>query len=104
MIQGWRERLIDAVDRDGRSDRAISKAAKLGPNFMNELRNTTKEPGVDKVLRLAEVLNVSVGYLFMGADLSPEDEEFVSLLRSSSREERLHLTGLLRSRRVAAKQ
>lgn len=98
MMPGWRERLIAAVDADPRADRAISLAAGLGPNFVNELRNTSKEPGVKHVLKLAAELNVSLAHLFYGDDTTAEDEEFLRLLRASSASEREHLLGLLRSR------
>lgn len=101
MMPGWRERLLAAVDADGRSDRAISLAAKLGPNFVNELRNAQKEPGVKKVLQLANELNVSLSLLFLGSETTPEDEEFLALFRSASDAEREGLLALLRARHAS---
>ena len=68
MTQNWKSRLLQAVDDDPRSDRAISLAVGLGVNTVNELRNTDKSPSVDKVLKLAEELGLSLGYVFWGAD------------------------------------
>ncbi len=91
----WRDRLLDAVDADPRSDRAISMAAGLGPNFVNELRNTDKEPGIKKVLKLAGELGVSLSKLFLGGDLTPEDEEyFAELLKLTPDQRRAILVGL----------
>lgn len=98
MMPDWRERLIAAVDADPRSDRAISLAAKLGPNFVNELRNTEKEPGIKKVLKLANELGVSLAQLFLGGDITPEDEEFLDLLRGSTEAERDGFLQVLRAR------
>ncbi len=38
----------------------------MGVNTVNELRNTDKSPSIDKVLKLSEVLNIDLGYLFWG--------------------------------------
>lgn len=95
-MESWRDRLLEAVDKDGRSDRAISLAAKLGPNFVNELRNSTKEPGVEKVLKLAAELKLSRSALFSGFDLSVEDEELLALFLDLSPESRDSLTALAR--------
>jgi hypothetical protein len=99
MMPGWRERLIAAADADGRSDRAISLDAKLGENFMNQLRNSPKEPGVKQVLKLADTLNVSLSNLFLGAETTAEDEEFLQLLRSTSETDRSDILSILRARR-----
>lgn len=60
MIDDWRARLLKAIDEDGRSDRAISLAAKLGPNFISQMRGTKsaapKKPNIAYVQRIADVL------------------------------------------------
>jgi transcriptional regulator with XRE-family HTH domain len=99
MMPDWRERLIAAVDADPRSDRAISLAAKLGPNFVNELRNTDKEPSLKRILKLAAELRLSTSFLFEGNELTTEDEEFIKLLRESSEAERAAFLAILRARR-----
>lgn len=76
----WKRRLLEAIDRDPRKDRAISLAAKLGPNFVGQLRNSNKEPGIEKVLKLAAEVNLSLSELFLGKVISREDEEFLCLL------------------------
>ena len=72
MEENWKTRLLKAVDEDPRSDRAISLATNMGVNTVNELRNTDKSPSIDKVLKLSEVLNLDLGYLFWGQ--TPEKE------------------------------
>lgn len=84
LMEEWRGRLLDAVKADGRSDRAISLTAGLGPNFVNELRNQTKEPGVNKVVRLAHTLGLSLSFVFSGADLSAQVEADLALFLSLS--------------------
>lgn len=60
MNEDWRTRLLKAIDEDGRSDRAISLAANLGPNFVSQMRGTKsaapKKPNIEYVQRLADVL------------------------------------------------
>lgn len=93
-MKNWRTRLLAAIDKDGRSDRAISLAAKLGPNFVNELRNTDKEPGVGKVIKLADELKLSSTYVFTGVNLTPEDQELLELFLKLSPESRTSLVAL----------
>lgn len=104
MADDWRERLLAAVDEaiaQGRSDRDISLKAGLGPNFVNQLRNSETEPSVKNVLRLAAELRVSLSTLFLGRETSPEDEESLSLLGAITPAEREGLLSLLRARRAS---
>jgi transcriptional regulator with XRE-family HTH domain len=96
MTDNWKERLLAAIDADGRSARAISMAADLGPNFVTQFREG-REPGVKQVIKLADVLGVSLTYLFLGADLTKQEEEVIRLLRDLSPEGRGAVLQLLRS-------
>jgi transcriptional regulator with XRE-family HTH domain len=88
MTEPWRTRLLEAIDASGRSDRDISRAAKLGQNAVNELRNTAKQPSVEKVIKIAEEVGVSLSYLFLGIEASAEDDRFLKLLSAASQQER----------------
>lgn len=97
MTRDWKRTLLEAVEKDGRPDRAISLAAGLGPNFVNQLRNEDKEPGVQRVLQLAAELKVSLAQLFLGReDITPEEEELLELARQTSPEDRENLLKLWR--------
>lgn len=98
MMPGWRDRLLDAIAKDGRSDRAISLAANLGPNFVNQLRHDDKDPKIKSVIQLADELNVSLAQLFTGLDVKPQDEEFWAMYRSMPDAERSALLALLSAR------
>lgn len=96
----WRTRLIEAVDKDERSDRAISRAAGLGPNFVNELRRSEKSPSVDNVIALIRQLGLSEAYVFSGFELSGADAELMRVflaLSPSNREALLVLARQLAS-------
>ncbi|AGB71839.1 MULTISPECIES: hypothetical protein [Rhizobium] len=97
MQENWKTRLLRAVDNDGRSDRAISLAAGLGVNFVNELRNTPKDPSIEKVLKLAVELHLSMTYLFLGRDLSKDDEDLLSVLQSLPEDAKAGLLAALRA-------
>ena len=97
MEENWKTRILQAVDNDGRSDRAISLAADLGVNFVNELRNTPKDPSIEKVLKLAAELQLSMAYLFLGRDLSKDDEDLFSVLQALPADAKVGLLAVLRA-------
>lgn len=101
MQDNWKQRLLRAIDADERSDRAISKAAGLGINFVNELKNTDKDPSVTKVLRLAKELNLSIAQVFLGLEISNDDEYLLSVLKNIPQEQKV---ALLTALQAAAKQ
>ncbi len=101
MQDNWKQRLLRAIDADERSDRAISKAAGLGINFVNELKNTDKDPSVTKVLRLAKELNLSIAQVFLGFEISNDDEYLLSVLKNIPQEQKV---ALLTALQAAAKQ
>lgn len=99
MTDDWKQRLIAAADKSGRSDRDISLAAGLGAGAMHELRHSDKEPRTKRVLALARELNVSLAYIFMGReDITPQDEELLALSHQISPEEREAILTLWRRR------
>jgi len=98
FMRNWKDRLLHAVELDGRSDRAISLAAGLGPNFLNQLRNSDKEPGIEHVHMLARELRLSMYTLFTGLEATPEDEEFLALWQAATPIERTALKALLLDR------
>lgn len=101
MMPGWRDRLLEAIAKDGRSDRAISLAANLGPNFVNQLRHDLKDPKIKSVIQLADELKISLAQLFTGLEVTPRDEEFWAMYRSMPEAERAALLALLSARNAA---
>lgn len=97
--EGWRTRLLEAVERDGRTDIAIARAAGLGRNFVQQLRTTNRQPSVPNLIALADALGVSLVYLFVGSDFTQQDEEFFRLLRDLPPEGRAAVLQLLKSAR-----
>lgn len=72
METDWRERLLAAIDADERSDRAISLAAGLGPNFIGQMRGSKtaapKNPGLNHVRKIVAALNVPLSSIVGGEE------------------------------------
>lgn len=92
----WRERLFAAIEQDKRSDRALSQAAGLGPNYIHQMRQRGTAPTLDAATKLCAVLDLSLVQLLTGLRLDAEGEEFVRFAADRSAEERRHLLELLR--------
>lgn len=99
MKETWKQRILAAIDADERSDRAISLDARLGENFVNQLRNSDKSPSVDKLEQLIKTLNVTYAYVFLGYDLSPEDEALLTALHSIPKDSQEALLKLILANR-----
>lgn len=98
MRDGWRKRVVEAIEKDGRSQRKLAEAASVSSSFINELITLDKEPSADKLLRVIHALKLSVTYVFTGVELSAEVEEFAQLLDKVPEAEREPLLKMLRSR------
>lgn len=101
MSEGWLTRLTEAVRSDGRTPRAISLAAGLGPNYLSELLTKGKVPGIDKLLRLCAELNVSATWVLTGAEVTTDGEEMLSLLAELSADQQSTLLDLARQLKAA---
>lgn len=96
---GWRHRLRAAVDGAGKSQRAVSLAAGLGPGYVNSLFNEEKDPTIQNLIKVCRALGVSLSYVLYGYEMSGETEEILRLLQDADAEERDAFLKLLRSRR-----
>jgi transcriptional regulator with XRE-family HTH domain len=94
---GWRERLLRAIEADGRSSHAISRAAGLGPNYISQLRLENKEPGINQLIKLAEELDVSLAWLLLGVNVRPADEQFFRLFQETPPQGREAVVSLLKA-------
>lgn len=95
----WRQRLAQAVKRDGRSRRAISLAAGVHETAVWELLNTDKDPQTDKVVAVAQELGVTVGWLFDGIEISPESSRLLKAWGRMSKAEREALLRYIESQK-----
>lgn len=73
MKNGWIDRLWEVVDADPRSDRAISLAANLGPNYVSQTRSRETYPVSDKLNALLDALGEEAAiYVMTGVRLNPD--------------------------------
>lgn len=79
MDTGWRQRLIAAIENDERTPRAISLAAGLGPNYLNQMIERGTSPSIPALVSLCRALSLSLTYIFTGAEMTPEQEELLRL-------------------------
>jgi transcriptional regulator with XRE-family HTH domain len=96
MATDWRSRFIKAVEADGRTARAISKAAGLGPNYLTQMLSRGTAPSTPALVALCDVLGVSLTYIFTGAEMSPEEEELLRLSAELTDEQKKLLIELAR--------
>lgn len=99
MIQGWKTRLIEAVEAAiarGRSQRSLGEAAGLGPNFITQLRNSGRTPQLDSVIKLAQEIDVSLRYIIFGQAMTREEEEILDILLAMTEESRRDFLAVLR--------
>lgn len=103
MKEGWRERLVRAIEQDGRDMKAISLAAKCGPNYVQQIVKDGKAPGADRLVKLLQVLGRPASLqIILGAEMTPADEalvESVSTLAPDQKEAALAFFRTLPSRR-----
>lgn len=100
LDEKWRDRLARAIDSSGKSRRAISIAAGMGPGYVHSILKEGKDPTIGPLLKICDEVNVSLTYIVYGYSVSAEDEEFLQLLANSSDSEKAAILTLLRSRSV----
>lgn len=89
MKAGWRARLVEAIEQDGRDMKAISLAAKCGPNYVQQIVKDGKAPGADRLVRLLQVLGRPASlHIILGAELTPDDEALVQIVSRLSPEQK----------------
>ncbi len=93
---GWKQRLWSAIDADERTDRALSLAAGLGPNYVQQMRDRGGAPKIDAAEKLCAVMGISLLYVMTGLPIDEEGEELIRLAAGSSPSQRHHLVQLLR--------
>lgn len=75
---------MKAIDEDKRSDRAISLAAGLGPNFVGQLRGTKsippKKPSIEYVRKLAQALGKELSEIIGDTEDDAEERLRAALL------------------------
>lgn len=80
--------------------RAVSLKAGCAAGYLHSVLKEGKEPTIDKLLALADALNVSASYLLYGFDVTPDTEELLALLAKNPQARR-SILDLLKSQQGA---
>ena len=79
----WRARLSEAVELSGKSARAISLEAKLGPGYVHSILREGKDPTIERLLAICDAIPVSLIYVMYGVDAAPDDITILKLLQEN---------------------
>lgn len=78
MKDDWFQRFVAAIEADPRDKKAISLAAKCGPNYVQQMITNGKRPGVDRFISILRVLGTAKSYeILTGIELGPDDADFI---------------------------
>lgn len=81
MENGWRDRLKDMIEADGRSKRAISQAVGFGENYVQQVLKDEKDPSFSRLAKLlAELGPRATVYVISGALGDPQTQLRSALL------------------------
>jgi transcriptional regulator with XRE-family HTH domain len=97
MGEKWRERLRQAAENDGRSMREISLEADLAHNYLYTILKKGKTPGIDSLMRILRVLDISLAEIVEGYQLDRDSRAILRIWGELSPDERGHMEGLLRA-------
>jgi transcriptional regulator with XRE-family HTH domain len=76
----WHDRLRSAVDRSGKNQNTIAMDAGVTPAAFSRILNARVNPRFDTVVRIAQALDVRLGWLVgepAGLELTAEDERML---------------------------
>ncbi len=101
LKDAWRGRLAAALEQSGKSKREVSIAAGMGAGYVHSLLGEGKDPTVQNLIKVCEVIGVSLSFVLYGYELTAENEEILRLLKAATPGERKGLLQILRERHDA---
>jgi transcriptional regulator with XRE-family HTH domain len=93
LRQAIRERWTD----QGRSLAELGRQAGMGVNYVSQMLNDGKAPKAQAVVNLAEVLGISLTWLYLGVEMTAEDEQLLQLAAKVDESQKRQLLALLNS-------
>ena len=76
-IDGWRERLREAVEASGRSMRDVSIDAKLSPGYLHSVLTEGKEPSIGKLAQITDALGASLIHILYDVEMTGDAEDLL---------------------------
>lgn len=104
LDEKWKERLAAAITASGKSKRAISLAAGMGPGYVHSILSEGKDPTIENLMKICAEIGVALSYITQGYEMTAADEEILRLLSQSSEDEKIAVLALLRSRNAGKSQ
>lgn len=101
LDQGWKDRLAAAINESGKSKRAISLAAGMGPGYVHSVLVEGKDPTIENLAKICDHAGVSLSFVIFGYDLHKEDEDLLVVLRSLPKDAK---EGLLKALKAGQKE
>lgn len=74
-------RLIESIEKDGRSQSAIVKSAGLGHGYLTNILVRDQMPSIDKLDTLCTELGIALPWLLYGINLPPDYQRVFELMR-----------------------
>jgi len=73
----WRKRLQDAVERSDLAMRKISLRAGLSAGYLHGVLKDGKDPTVDNLIAILDVIGVSAAWVIAGIGIDPAEEKLL---------------------------
>jgi len=103
MNGDWFDRLEKAVLADGRDMKALSLAAGLGQNYVQQMLKDRKEPRIGTFVKLLGVLGRSSAiYIITGSEFSPIDQQLFEAAATLDEKGKQHLIAAFAAMRAAS--
>lgn len=100
-------KIRENAEKKGISVRRVLMACDINKNFIYDLEHTKSIPSYDKIVKLAEVLDVSVGYLLGETEfphvLNEREEKLLLNLRKLDTSDFLEVASLVNTKAMACR-
>lgn len=68
--------------------REISKEAGCGAGYLHDILKAGKDPTIERLMRIADALDVSLSWLLYDIEMSKQDEELLRLFATLSKRQK----------------
>lgn len=96
LDESWKTRLAQGIKANGKSQREVSLAAKLGQGYVNSLLKEGKDPTIENLVKVCAAANLSLSWVLFGVEMSRETEELIQEIERSGPARRAGLLQFLR--------
>jgi len=77
---GWRDRLLHAVERSGKSREAIATEAGLGRAYFYGVFKENKVPSITNLIGICDVIGASPAFVLFGWQMTEKHQKLLDLL------------------------